>query len=123
MHSWDLDEPAVTYKDSEYPVDVGAAAGLGAIRLVGPVERFERFSKAFGAQYVGIAVLVDETSAGEAGQCFCRTAQVEAGGGSNLGGGSWAGAEDQSSNGAQTIVIGEQAEESGGFGAHGRRPG
>jgi hypothetical protein len=90
---------------------------------VGPVERLERFSEPFGAQQVGIAVLVDETGAGEAGQSFCRTAQIEAGGGSNLGGGSWAGAEDESSNGAQTIVIGEQAEESGGFGAHGRRPG
>ena len=131
----DLDEPAVTYEYSEYPVglgswgrqvmppSVGASAGLGAIRLVGPIEGLVRFPEAFGAQHVGIAVLVDETGAGEAGQCFRRTAQIEAGGSSDLGDGGWAGAEDESGNGAQTIVIGEQAEESGGFGAHGRGPG
>jgi hypothetical protein len=119
----DLDEPSVTDKDTEYPIGVAAEAGVGDGGFFRSAEGVERLPEALGAQYVGIAVLVDETGAGETGEGLRRPAQIEGGGGSDLGGGSWAGAEDQSGNRAETIVIGQQAEEGGGFGAHGRRPG
>lgn len=68
-------------------------------------------------------MLVDEAGTGETGERFRRPAQIEAGGGGNLGDGSWAGAENQGGNGAETVFIGQQAEEGGGFRAHGRPTG
>src|SRR5687768_6399335 len=119
----DLDEPAVTDKDSQYPIGVSAEAGVGDGGVVWSAEGFERFPEALGAQGEGIAVLVDQTGAGEAGERFRRPAEVEPGGIGNLGGGSWAGAEDEGSDSTETIVIGQQAEEGGGVGAHGRKSG
>ena len=123
MDGRDLDEPAVAEENAEYPFGVGAEAGIDRGRSVGAPERLERLPEALGTQHVGLAVLVDETGVGEAGEGFRRPAQIEAGGRGDLGDGRWAGAEDEGSDGSETVFVGQQAEEGGGFGGHGRRPG